>query len=36
MIEKGGVNPSHANSVGQSALHIASLWGHGTILYCYY
>jgi ankyrin repeat protein len=24
-----GVDPNHANAVGQSALHIASLWGHG-------
>mmetsp|Transcript_12444 Transcript_12444/g.15581 ORF Transcript_12444/g.15581 Transcript_12444/m.15581 type:complete len:357 (+) Transcript_12444:68-1138(+) len=23
-----GVNPSHANAVGQSALHIAALWGN--------
>lgn len=30
MIEIGGVSPSHANAVGQSALHIAALWGHGT------
>jgi len=28
LIETGGVNPSHANAVGQSALHIAALWGH--------
>lgn len=28
MIDVGGVNPSHTNAVGQSALHIASLWGH--------
>lgn len=25
-----GVNPSHANAVAQSALHIAALWGNGT------
>jgi ankyrin repeat protein len=25
-----GMDPSHANAVGQSALHIAALWGHGT------
>jgi hypothetical protein len=25
-----GVNPSHSNAVGQSALHVASLWGNGT------
>jgi ankyrin repeat protein len=24
-----GVSPSHSNRVGQSALHIAALWGHG-------
>lgn len=29
MISKQGVNPNHSNSVGQSALHIAALWGHG-------
>ena len=23
------VDPSHANGVGQSALHIAALWGNG-------
>ena len=28
LIEKDGVDPSHANRVGQSALHVASLWGH--------
>jgi len=28
MIEIGRVNPSHANAVGQSAVHIAALWGH--------
>mmetsp|Transcript_821 Transcript_821/g.1263 ORF Transcript_821/g.1263 Transcript_821/m.1263 type:complete len:381 (+) Transcript_821:103-1245(+) len=28
LIEEEGVNPSHANRVGQSALHIAALWGH--------
>jgi ankyrin repeat protein len=28
----GGVDPSHANAVGQSALHIAALWGHGMYL----
>ena len=25
-----GVDPSHSNVVGQSALHIAVLWGCGT------
>jgi hypothetical protein len=30
MIVQEKVNPSHANAVGQSALHIAALWGHGT------
>jgi len=24
-----GVDASHTNGVGQSALHIAALWGHG-------
>jgi len=28
LIEQEGVDPSHANRVGQSALHVASLWGH--------
>ena len=28
MIDIGGVNPSHSNAVGQTALHIAALWGH--------
>lgn len=28
MVAKG-VDPSHANAVGQSALHVASLWGNG-------
>lgn len=28
LLAEQGVNPSHANAVGQSALHIASLWGH--------
>jgi len=23
-----GVSPSHANGVGQSAIHVASLWGN--------
>lgn len=27
-----GVDPSHSNAVGQSALHVAALWGHGKIL----
>lgn len=30
MVQEGGVDPSHANSVGQSALHIAALWGNCT------
>ena len=29
LVNEGGVSPSHANAVGQSALHVASLWGHG-------
>eukprot|EP00545_Synedropsis_sp_CCMP1620_P007407 CAMPEP_0119016694 /NCGR_PEP_ID=MMETSP1176-20130426/14145_1 /TAXON_ID=265551 /ORGANISM="Synedropsis recta cf, Strain CCMP1620" /LENGTH=407 /DNA_ID=CAMNT_0006970209 /DNA_START=53 /DNA_END=1276 /DNA_ORIENTATION=- len=28
LIEDEGVDASHANRVGQSALHIAALWGH--------
>ena len=27
-----GVDPNHANRVGQSALHIAAVWGHGVFL----
>jgi ankyrin repeat protein len=30
MILTDGVNPSHSNAVGQTALHIAALWGNGT------
>jgi ankyrin repeat protein len=29
LVHVDGVDPSHANAVGQSALHIACLWGHG-------
>jgi ankyrin repeat protein len=29
-VTERGIDPSHANAVGQSALHIAALWGHGT------
>jgi ankyrin repeat protein len=29
MILKDGVDPSHSNAVGQTALHIAALWGNG-------
>lgn len=25
-----GVDPNHANRVGQSAVHIAAIWGHGA------
>ena len=32
LITKEGVSASHANRVGQSALHIAALWGHGEFL----
>jgi ankyrin repeat protein len=32
MVQSGGVDPSHTNGVGQSALHIAALWGHGASL----
>jgi ankyrin repeat protein len=34
MVRDGGVDPSHANAVGQSALHIAALWGHGAFCAC--
>lgn len=30
MVETQGVDPSHSNGVGQSALHIAALWGNGA------
>jgi ankyrin repeat protein len=32
LVQNQGVDPSHANRVGQSALHIAALWGHGAFL----
>ena len=32
LLEKDAISPSHANRVGQSALHIAALWGHGTFM----
>jgi hypothetical protein len=32
MIMKDEVNPSHSNAVGQTALHIAALWGNGMTL----
>jgi ankyrin repeat protein len=32
LVTEEGVDVSHANQVGQSALHIASLWGHGKVL----
>ena len=31
MILTDGVNPSHSNAVGQTALHIAALWGNSTL-----
>ena len=31
LVQGRGVDPSHANAVGQSALHIAALWGHGRL-----
>ena len=38
LITKQGVDPNHANRISQSALHIASLWGHvesvETLLEC--
>lgn len=30
MLVESGVSPSHANGVGQSALHVAALWANGT------
>jgi len=27
---RSGVSASHANGVGQTALHVAALWGNGT------
>jgi ankyrin repeat protein len=32
MIVNNGVPPSHGNVVGQTALHIAALWGNGTFI----
>ena len=29
LVNQEGVNPSHSNGVGQSALHVAALWGNG-------
>jgi len=29
LVAEEGVDPSHANAVEQSALHIAALWGNG-------
>ena len=35
LVEKCGVSPNHTNRAGQSALHIAALWGNGRItIYC--
>jgi ankyrin repeat protein len=31
LLTNRGVDPDHSNAVGQTALHIASLWGHGTL-----
>ncbi|KAL7572751.1 hypothetical protein ACA910_009016 [Epithemia clementina (nom. ined.)] len=28
LVQDHGISPSHANGVGQSALHVAALWGH--------
>jgi ankyrin repeat protein len=30
LVEQQGVPVNHSNAVGQSALHIACLWGHGA------
>lgn len=32
LINEQGIDPNHSNRVGQSALHVASLWGNGA--YC--
>ena len=32
MIEKEGVPVSHGNGIGQTALHVAVLWGHVDIV----
>jgi ankyrin repeat protein len=34
MVQDDGVDPSHANGVGQSALHVAALWGHTDAVEC--
>jgi ankyrin repeat protein len=34
IVVDGGVDPSHANGVGQSALHVAALWGHTESVEC--
>ena len=31
LVEKCGVSPNHTNVAGQSPLHIAALWGNGTL-----
>jgi hypothetical protein len=33
LVQKCGVSPNHTNVAGQSALHIAALWGNGTSIY---
>jgi ankyrin repeat protein len=33
LVSEDGVSPSHCNRAGQSALHIAALWGHCKYLY---
>lgn len=32
LVEEQGVPVTHANGVGQTALHIAALWGNGVCL----
>ena len=31
LVEEIGLNPNYANRIGQTALHVASLWGSGKI-----
>jgi hypothetical protein len=32
LLGEGGVDPSHANPVGHSALHVAAWWGHSEVV----
>lgn len=33
LVKEEGVSPDHANGVGQSATHVAALWGHSKSKY---